>query len=648
MLNIPFGQEFGQKNEIFLLNSVGYIEVWRWQMEDKWIEISSKQVHDVDGFLTDYTMYKESGQEKYVFVFGDKEVYSPENSDFDWECETEAEAKEWFESYNGFGDEFVQNITNDFKLYLFETLEDDSIPAIAVEYENGYITIEEGAEGYNYSVVTKGFELVDGGVLYNTDISIVGALGEIIKDIGDIDYSKLKIVEFESIEEQIRAAEEESLKGPEVYSSRIVVEYKIETQQKFLRINDQEPEDIEEMISNYIQNIIDKYGLEAEIVGLAITGSRARGIEKPDSDLDIVVELKTKEKEDALFNLFNESDYYISGVKVDINPITRYQTGSLEQYLIEADKFFERKVAEMENGYELYCAVRRGNVVKVKELLRSGADVNYVYRPKEYGFTPLHMAAYYAMNDMIELLIENGANINAYSLEGKTPLALAIERHNREETLSILLKNGALDGTAPMPDYAKVGDVFLTCDNLYFLIVEDGSIQEYSKSELEKVINVRKQLEIFGKEVEIKFANEEQWKKGFYYDFDFSDTCQEDVENRDEQLEALATDIEDYLERYDPIFGYAEGLDGQENRDQWIDTIKEDIIGNRTDWIDWIKSHYSRSAELGQEEKSEAEKVLKKLEEYEHLHVKEDTPVNAYKPNRGEECCSMNNRHRGR
>ena len=68
-------------------------------------EIASKQVMDSDGFMTDYTMYMNINTGEYVFVFGDKDVYSPDDGYFDWECETEAEARAWFDNYTGFSDD---------------------------------------------------------------------------------------------------------------------------------------------------------------------------------------------------------------------------------------------------------------------------------------------------------------------------------------------------------------------------------------------------------------------------------------------------------------------------------------------------------------------------------------------------------------
>lgn len=68
-------------------------------------EIASKQVQDSDGFMTDYTMYRDTETGEYVFVFGDKDIYTPEQGDFDWSCDEGEEAWDWFYDYTGFSEE---------------------------------------------------------------------------------------------------------------------------------------------------------------------------------------------------------------------------------------------------------------------------------------------------------------------------------------------------------------------------------------------------------------------------------------------------------------------------------------------------------------------------------------------------------------
>lgn len=82
---------------------------------------------------------------------------------------------------------------------------------------------------------------------------------------------------------------------------------------------------------------------DASIRGVILSGSRCRGLEKPHSDLDVVVEYIGEEREDDMFNLFHEDKFSIGGIKVDINPITAYKTGTLEEYLPGVEKYLEEK-----------------------------------------------------------------------------------------------------------------------------------------------------------------------------------------------------------------------------------------------------------------------------------------------------------------
>ena len=68
---------------------IGYKE---FMGNERYTEIETKEVLDSDGFYTDYTMYKDNMNDRYVFVFGDKDIYRPDDGIFDWEADTEKEA----------------------------------------------------------------------------------------------------------------------------------------------------------------------------------------------------------------------------------------------------------------------------------------------------------------------------------------------------------------------------------------------------------------------------------------------------------------------------------------------------------------------------------------------------------------------------
>lgn len=89
-------------------NSTTIEGAWQYDEDEEpsqYTEIASKSVPDSDGFYTDYTMYRNIETGEYVFVFGDKDVYTPDQEDFDWSCDTEEEAWEWYNDYTGFSDD---------------------------------------------------------------------------------------------------------------------------------------------------------------------------------------------------------------------------------------------------------------------------------------------------------------------------------------------------------------------------------------------------------------------------------------------------------------------------------------------------------------------------------------------------------------
>ena len=73
--------------------------------DDTWEFVSSKSVRDSDGFFTEYTLYYNPQEDRYVCIFGDSDLYDPTNTEPDFECEEKWEAFEWFNDYVGPGED---------------------------------------------------------------------------------------------------------------------------------------------------------------------------------------------------------------------------------------------------------------------------------------------------------------------------------------------------------------------------------------------------------------------------------------------------------------------------------------------------------------------------------------------------------------
>ena len=116
---------------------------------DKYKKIISKQVMDSDGFYTDYTMYYNPDEDNYFFMFGDEDVYGPDPDYADWTCETNEEATEWYNNYNGFEDDYDDYLDECFTSCLKEDI-NDVLPAedieIVAEVEPSKETVTAGPD----------------------------------------------------------------------------------------------------------------------------------------------------------------------------------------------------------------------------------------------------------------------------------------------------------------------------------------------------------------------------------------------------------------------------------------------------------------------------------------------------------------------
>ena len=77
----------------------------------------------------------------------------------------------------------------------------------------------------------------------------------------------------------------------------------------------------------------------------------------------------------------------------------------------------------------LLDAAEKGNIEAVKWHLDAGADVNA--QDNDIRWTPLHVAAAFGHKEIAELLLANGADVNAKSKRG-TPLSNAVKSGDKE------------------------------------------------------------------------------------------------------------------------------------------------------------------------------------------------------------------------
>ena len=81
-----------------------------------------------------------------------------------------------------------------------------------------------------------------------------------------------------------------------------------------------------------------------------------------------------------------------------------------------------------------------GNISRSRRLIKAGADVNVI---NKYGVTPMFIASQNGYLEIVDLLLEAGADVNtAHKESGLTPLWIAAQQ-GHSEIIRRLLKAGA-------------------------------------------------------------------------------------------------------------------------------------------------------------------------------------------------------------
>ena len=263
---------------------------------------------------------------------------------------------------------------------------------LAVHIADRYILMHECEEGYDYSILDEQYHLLDGGVYDNPDITIRRAMDMVIADLkeprlsvvteqyyrdehlqGEVYAgSEVEIVNFEELSEKAEEVEQADLAARQAQiienNPDVVADFRARTEELFHSLDGQSADDIEKTVYAYVQSQIDEYGLDAEIVDVVVAGSRCRGMEQDNSDLDVVVEYTGSTREDDLFNMLHEDSIYIAGIKVDINPITEGRTGTLETYLPEVETYLQEKAQQEQVNTQLVTQGREQEPTEQTEL----------------------------------------------------------------------------------------------------------------------------------------------------------------------------------------------------------------------------------------------------------------------------------------
>ena len=210
---------------------------------------------------------------------------------------------------------------------------------IAYEVEDRFISIQICDDGYDYSIYDENYTLLDGGIYDNPDVCFRIATFDIIDNMledeklcGSVSRESCFMrIDYEKLMEKVEVTEQKAI---ECHLHMDAVEiYKSEVEARFHPINGMDSNCVMMLAKDYLQEKITAYDLDAQIVDAIIAGSRGRGEETAESDLDVVIEYQGRLREDFLFNVAHEDDFLIGNVLLDINPIKKEKSGTLKDYI---------------------------------------------------------------------------------------------------------------------------------------------------------------------------------------------------------------------------------------------------------------------------------------------------------------------------
>ncbi len=162
-----------------------------------------------------------------------------------------------------------------------------------------------------------------------------------------------------------------------------------------------------------------------------------------------------------------------------VTAAARYGNREMLQFLM--DKGYGINTPARYGETALYREVERGDPNDIVDFLVDlGADVN---KANDKGRTPLHAAYLGGYTDLAAHLLELGAEVNPQDMDGHTPLHLIAEQGNLEMA-KVLLGHGAAvgvtdyDGECPIHVAARRGDL-----GIVKLLIENGaSVSEGDKN----------------------------------------------------------------------------------------------------------------------------------------------------------------------
>lgn len=205
----------------------------------------------------------------------------------------------------------------------------------------GYVMLQKISEGYEYIIYDQALREIGGQLYENITASKEEVVSWIFREEG-IGKLPCEPFSYEELKKSVIEGEKKRL-----YEGELTPTSQIDIREEEL-LHGESRQNIEESVLCYAQAELEEAGYEeVSLLAARVYGSRTREtLYREDSDLDVVLSYTGGIREDDFFNLLQENEMRIAGLKIDINPISLEKNGTLQEYIKRAEQYLDEREAE--------------------------------------------------------------------------------------------------------------------------------------------------------------------------------------------------------------------------------------------------------------------------------------------------------------
>lgn len=193
---------------------------------------------------------------------------------------------------------------------------------LAVSVGDKYISIQTCEDGYDYTIYSTHFDLLDGGIIESPERPMREALDNIIEELAMLPIYA-EAVDYDTLSEKVELASEAD------YAQNIVASFRFKTALHFEAIVGMDVEGVEDEIRHVLEDVVRESGYLIPIQDVIITGKRARGLGSIDEPIDAVVSHFDRSLDEMeLDQLFNAPALKLDDLPVRIHPVEAQHLGT--------------------------------------------------------------------------------------------------------------------------------------------------------------------------------------------------------------------------------------------------------------------------------------------------------------------------------